>query len=128
MKYNAKTHPESIIKFMGKGHSVLAWAGLKNISRKTVYAWRKTYPEFKEAMDIGYCKGLLHWEKMLQNSIFAFRARPSVPIFVLKTRFHREYGDLLKDKGDKKGKGPQEAETIEGYLKNLHALKLVSND
>lgn len=56
---------EEVIKFIGSGHSVEAWAGKIGAGRTMVYYWREHHADFKEALELAldlrtqYCENLL---------------------------------------------------------------------
>lgn len=54
---------EMLIEHMASGLSMEAFAGVLSIARSTLYLWRETHEEFREACEIGYCKSLLFYER-----------------------------------------------------------------
>lgn len=102
--------PESLIAWMERGHSYMTWGvdplgdGSLRISRTQMYAWEKTYPEWKEAKIKGYQAGLKYFERLLINAangvlpddlkdLNSKGISLSAVIFTLKTRFHKEFSE-----------------------------------
>ena len=82
-----------LIEHMKAGYSFTSFAGKAGVSRRTLYDWCKHNPEFLDAYEAGYAAALLFHEKQLIKGIQKkFEGNPSLLIFALKTRFHREYG------------------------------------
>lgn len=52
-----------IIEHMEKGYSLESFGAIAEVCKDTLFEWQKVHPEFKEAVDIGYAKSLLWWEK-----------------------------------------------------------------
>lgn len=48
---------------MGEGLSLTAFAGLIEVDRSTIDAWREAHPEFSLAVNRAKAKRLLHWER-----------------------------------------------------------------
>lgn len=98
---------QKLIDFMAQGYSLKAFGPEVKVCRDTLYEWMKVHPEFKEAHELGYMSALKFFETMLISC-----ARGVIPeqlkrhgskklditaiIFALKTRFHEEYGERLK--------------------------------
>lgn len=51
-------------EFLSEGFSKKALAAKIGIAEKNLYEWIKKHPEFKEAVDDGYGRGLEFWEKL----------------------------------------------------------------
>lgn len=54
---------EELIEEMSKGLSFAAFAGKLRVERKTLYNWKKKYPEFKQAHAIGKSAHQYFWEQ-----------------------------------------------------------------
>ncbi len=133
--FNPDEHCQSLIKYMGRGRSFVYWAvKVAKISRATAYIWLKNHPELKEAYAEGYWHGLAYYEEVLQiialgthwkkrdewedeedhedSIIIGSRPNLGAVIFTLKTRFQKEYMDLIDLLGDggiySQDKGPLE--------------------
>lgn len=100
----------SLIKWMARGYSYGTWGvdplgdGSVCLSRTTLYAWEKDYPEWAEAKKKGYEAGLKFFETLLINSTMGVIPKSlkdleskginlSAVIFTLKTRFHEEFAE-----------------------------------
>ncbi len=82
-----------LVDHMKAGFSFTSFAGRAGVSRRTLYDWCRYYPEFLDAYETGYAAALLFHEKQLLKGIQnKFDGSPTLLIFALKTRFHREYG------------------------------------
>lgn len=100
---------EELIEWMAKGKSYIAWGANHSprFSYVTQYNWEKQFPEWKEAKKIGYALGLTYYENLLQACLVGVippelkkhgskGVNITAAIFVLKTRFHKEYGEISK--------------------------------
>ena len=56
---------QRIIDYMGKGHTLTAFAGSIDVDKQTVYRWISKYPEFSEAADRAKAKQVCPWEEKL---------------------------------------------------------------
>ncbi len=78
---------------LANGESLAAICAELNISRTTLYDWRDTYPEFRDAIESGLQKAQRVWEKIGRNGIEGnyekFNAAPW--IFTMKNRFRDDY-------------------------------------
>lgn len=106
---NSKYKPEyceQLVEYMGKGFSYTTFAVTiePNVNVDTLYEWEKVHPEFADAKRRGYNKGLKFFESLMVSktmgvvpeSLKALGSKGgdlTALIFVLKTRFHREYGE-----------------------------------
>ena len=95
-KYDPDFHPKDLLQFMEKGKSYSEWAGRVSINRDTVYEWKKTHPEFKKAMKEGWAMAIGYWENRLARCEQKYGIPFQAVIFILKTRFHRDYKDPAK--------------------------------
>ena len=89
---------EVIEKEMEKGHSVTACAAVIGVTKSTIYEWKKVHPEFSDAISRGYSLGLKYFEELLIGKMNGSKRNvdTSCLIFALKTRFHKEYGEIQK--------------------------------
>ena len=92
LKYNANC---CIVaeKVLADGESLAAICAELNITRTTLYEWRETYPEFREAIESGLQKAQRVWEKIGRDGIVGnyekFNGAPW--IFTMKNRFRDDY-------------------------------------
>lgn len=76
-----KEYCEEIIKFMGDGYTVKAFAGHVGVCRNTIYDWFKLYPEFAAAKSRGEAaceKYLIRMGKLLASGKLKGNATPWV--------------------------------------------------
>lgn len=57
-------YAKMLIEHMARGLSLRAFCGFIKVHHQTVYNWLETYPDFKEARDIGWDMSRLFWEQM----------------------------------------------------------------
>jgi hypothetical protein len=83
---------------MSQGYSVTATAAYLGVCKDTLYRWVKEKPEFSDAISRGYALGLQYFENLLIGKTNGTKRNvdTSCILFILKTRFHKEYGDLQK--------------------------------
>lgn len=82
-----------LVDHMSKGFSFTSFAVKAGVSRRTLHDWCRNNPDFQEAYEAGYAAALLFHEKLLIKGIQnRLSGNPTLLIFTLKTRFHREYG------------------------------------
>jgi len=62
-KYKA-SYCNLLIEHMRKGLSFRAFAAVVQVSRETLYLWKKRHKAFADAKDIGDEQALLFWENM----------------------------------------------------------------
>lgn len=80
-----------------------------DVSRETVYAWMKKYPDFSYSIKRGKAKGQKYFEQIMMSKVTGQKLKnkkgiefdpkksdSTVLIFAMKTRFHEDYGN--KDK------------------------------
>ena len=86
---------ETVKQVLGSGKSLAAVCCALEISRPTLYVWKGTYPEFKDALDVGLQKGQAYWEEKgergIDGEIKNFGASPW--IFTMKNRFREDYAE-----------------------------------
>ncbi len=99
---------------LANGESLAAICAELDISRTTLYEWRDTHIEFKNAIDRGLQKAQRVWEKIGRNGIEGnyekFNGAPW--IFTMKNRFRDDY------KEDKEAK-PENKSVIEMLIDKL---------
>ena len=87
-KYDGPYHSEEVIKYMSKGYSKEACAGLFGISKQTFYNWASKHPEFLDAIKRGETASLLYWERTgLEGVQSGNKFNATVWIFNMKNRF-----------------------------------------
>jgi transposase len=100
-----KEYCELLIQHMANGYSFESFAHKIGRGRQTLYDWTKSYPEWKEAKQIGESAALYHYEKLKQAKLSgkegteemdARLVDTAVLIFTLKTRFHYVYGEKIR--------------------------------
>ena len=101
-----KEYCEKLIEHMSQGFSLSTFGGTVGVTRQTIYDWIERYPEFKEAKDIAFAKSQEFFEKRLiakasgaEIKTKGFNKKEidtACLIFALKTRFHKDYGDVSK--------------------------------
>ena len=100
-----KYHKDMCIKaeeVLSNGESLAGICAELDISRATLYEWRDTHPEFKEAVDRGLQKAQRVWEKIGQDGIKGhYEKFNSAPwIFTMKNRFRQDYKEDKDTKSD----------------------------
>lgn len=60
---------EMLINHMNDGFSFEAFGGVVGVDRATLHRWREKYQEFRDAFEVGYCKGLFQSEKIGRAAI-----------------------------------------------------------
>ena len=103
-------HCEIAKNILAAGESLAAVCAEIEIARSTLHEWRKTYPEFDEAIEVGLQQCQRVWEKEGREAMFNetkyFSSSPY--IFTMKNRFRHDY-DFEK----------QEASPMDELLKQL---------
>lgn len=85
---------DSIIEYMGKGHSLTAWCAENNIVKETSYAWMRENPEFLAAFKRAQGLSQKHWENMLHlTAAGKLKGNLGAQIFWMKNRFRDEWKD-----------------------------------
>lgn len=78
---------------LADGESLAAICAELDISRTTLYEWRDSHPEFRDAIASGLQKAQRAWEKIGKDGIVGnyekFNAAPW--IFTMKNRFRDDY-------------------------------------
>ena len=99
-----------LLKSMSKGYSFEASCSDIGICRDTGYEWAKKYPEFEKTKKEGEAAALKLLEQyaladlsgIIPPSLKTMGSRKintTMAIFLLKTRFHKIYGDRTKLEG-----------------------------
>lgn len=82
---------EQLIAHMGKGYSYETFAATINTSRKTLYAWEETHPEWKEAKANAFEKCQHWWETQAIDGVWNHPEQSTlntgVFVFNMKNRF-----------------------------------------
>jgi len=105
-KYN-DSMPARLLKAMQGGHSFQGSCGILGIGRRTGYDWIDQHEEFKAAKEQGDMHALSFFEKIALSKLTGimperkpgqakFKIDTTMAIFMLKTRFHKVYGDKMK--------------------------------
>jgi hypothetical protein len=84
---------------LAKGHSITATTHMVGgVNKSTIYEWKDKHPEFSDSISRGFAKGLQMFEGLLMGKMNGTKKNvdTSCLIFVLKTRFHKEYGEIQK--------------------------------
>ena len=69
MKYSKK-FPEMLINHMEQGFSFSSFGGTIRVHRATLDRWKKKYPKFEEAYELGKTMSELHWEKLGMEGLY----------------------------------------------------------
>ncbi len=114
MKYEQKCCIKAE-EILSTGKSLAAVCAAMGIARCTLYDWRDTYPEFKEAIDRGLQKAQSVWEDMGESGIKGeYKGFGAAPwIFTMKNRFRDDYKE---DKNEKSEASNSLVEKILGKL------------
>ena len=105
-KYRAE-YCEMLVKHMAGGNSFMTFGVDIDVSSVTLHAWVKKHPEWAEAKRKGYAAGLKFFEQLLTSAsvgilpdklkqLNSSGINMTAVIFALKTRFHKEYGEINK--------------------------------
>jgi len=111
VKYS-KEKPAQLLAAMKKGHSFTGSLGEIGIGITQGIHWCKKYPEFEKAKEKGMALGLNFLEKCAISSLTGVipqslkdmgskKINVTMAIFLMKTRFHHEYGERMKLEGEK---------------------------
>lgn len=78
---------------LANGESLASVCAELNITRTTLYEWRDTQPDFKDAIERGLQKAQHVWEKIGEHGIKGhYEKFGGAPwIFVMKNRFRDDY-------------------------------------
>lgn len=88
------------IEILSEGKSITSLAANLGVCRDTIYNWRDSHPAFAKALKCGVEASQAFWEEEGMKGIFgkipSFQGSPW--IFVMKTRFHRDYSEQKEQK------------------------------
>lgn len=90
----------SVIKWMKEeGYSITEVAAELKVSLSTIYKWRKQYPEFDEAIQLGIEFAQAWWERIgrehvVTNKNANMKINLGLYVFIMKNRF--QYKDVAK--------------------------------
>ncbi|MEK7500455.1 MAG: hypothetical protein AAB649_07710 [Patescibacteria group bacterium] len=91
---------ELATNILSTGKSLASICSKLNITRTTLYEWRDTHPEFRDAIELGLQKAQEVWEQMgrdgINGDIKGFGAAPW--IFSMKNRFRADYAEEKEHK------------------------------
>lgn len=135
--HNSKFKPEycqMLIDWMAQGNSYTSWGAMKEgetITFKTQYNWERDYPDWKKSKEIGYAKGLAFYESLMKGAMMGVvppniaklgskKLDVTMIIFVLKTRFCAEYGEVTRVKYENEN----QAEKVMTAEEKLEALEI----
>lgn len=94
---------------MAKGFTVTAFAGKIGVSRDTIYAWAKEYPEFSDTLKRARAKQVLYWEQRLHKA--GNKKGDATPvIFALKNACPDEWRDVQRLEHGGRGNEPIQVE------------------
>lgn len=89
--------------FIAKGHSKLALCAELDITEDTLYRWIKENEDFSESIKRGVARGLKFYEQRILGLAsgaidrkVAEKIDKTSLIFILKTRFHKQWGRMDK--------------------------------
>lgn len=85
---------DQAIEFLSQGYSLMALAGHFGVTRKTIYNWKESHPDFAEAVEIGQAKGLLSWEQDYRTFAKTGDGNATAYVFALKNRAPDEWRDM----------------------------------
>lgn len=111
---------------MGEGFSLAACAGIIGVSRETLTKWTQNHPAFREAVDRGKSRRLLHWERAAL-SVAAYGgqgSRSTMIAFGLKNMGGDEWADVQKNEHSGPGGGPIQTQTEITSARELLSRKL----
>ena len=98
---------EVMMREMAKGHSLVAVAAEIGVTRQTFDNWRKTYPEFQEAFEMGKVFSTRYWERrLIELSSDKDAGNPAAVIFGLKNRAPDQWRDKMEHEHSGPGGGP----------------------
>jgi hypothetical protein len=91
-------------KVLADGEDLSAVCDEIGISRSTLYAWRDSHPDFKEAIECGLQTAQRVWVKIGRDGVIGNCEKFSAPawIFTMKNRFREDYAENKDTSNDKK--------------------------
>jgi len=84
------------LEFLSRGHSLVALAGELKKAPSTIATWRRDFPEFAEAIEIGRAIGLKEWEDRLIVQAETDKGNSAAIIFALKNRGEGEWRERVE--------------------------------
>lgn len=70
-------YPELLIKHMKEGFSFFSFGAVAMAGKSTLYDWLDTYPEFREAKEIGTMLSLNEWETVGKRGLHEITQKES---------------------------------------------------
>lgn len=91
-------------KVLADGESLAGVCAELDITRTTLYEWRDTHSEFREAIERGLQKAQRNWEEIGRDGILGNyeKFNASSWIFTMKNRFRADYAEEKDTKQDDK--------------------------
>lgn len=88
------TYADEVIAFMSQGYSITAFAGEIGVSRETLYAWEREFPEFSDALKRARPKRVLALERQLLGA--KDKMQLTSAIFALKNADPNEWREKVE--------------------------------
>jgi len=115
---------EIVIQCGAEGKTLVGMADALNIHRDTLHEWRKSNPEFSDAIKFGLMKSQAWWEETGRIATFGGVQNFSATayIFQMKNRFAEDWRDTVKQEITGADGGPiqqQHSGKVAINLKNL---------
>ena len=138
VKYS-KDKPQKLIEAMRKGHSFTGALGEIGIGKTQGFAWVDKYPAFAKAKEEGDAFSLNFIEKCAISALTGVipeslkrmgskRINVTMAIFMMKTRFHHEYGERMKLEGSEKDENGNENTVKLAFDPTVLAKKKIKKD
>lgn len=94
-------YAKMLLDHLSQGYSIGSFGGDIGVVRSTIYNWIEKHEDFKQAKQQGYANGLKFFEKIIFACALGQKINNGTPnvtavIFILKTRFHKFYGEVQK--------------------------------
>jgi hypothetical protein len=103
---------QEVIDFLGKGHSVTAFAGHIGVSRATVFNWANEHTEFLDALKAGQAAATKFWEGILIKVASDGGGNATAAIFGLKNRAAEDWADKVVNEHTGANGGPIETADV----------------
>lgn len=105
---------EAVVKVMGEGFSLGAFAGKIGVCRSTINEWMEQHPEFSVAVNRGKCSRLVHWEEAAMRVAKSGGTGGSATIIVfgLKNMGSDDWADKSHQEITGKNGGPIETKEL----------------
>jgi len=78
---------DRLIEHMARGLSFDSFGGVARVSRRTLYNWIKTNPEFEEAYEVGKLSCLLWWETQSVEGLSSEFFQTALFVVNMRNRF-----------------------------------------